>query len=168
MSQWSLCEIIGDEHHYMHIVHCKYDCMDNVHCRWRDVKVWSDNAMKIQAAWAVDLTRSRSHITLTVDLLEQVKHLELVPSKSWLINLFQFLGIIIEGWQPCTMYMDCSETCVQAYMARYGTWCTEGRTPICEDYAKIHNGGPTGCRLSLPDYWAKVKACCDSTPGGCD
>ncbi|ELT93525.1 hypothetical protein CAPTEDRAFT_194126 [Capitella teleta] len=71
------------------------------------------------------------------------------------------------GWQPCTMYMECSEVCVNAYMDRYGTYCTSGATPVCKDYAQIHNGGPTGCRMNLPDYWGKVEACCN-TVGGCD
>jgi hypothetical protein len=72
----------------------------------------------------------------------------------------------IIGWQACTMYMECYETCVQAYMQRYGTWCTNGVTPTCKDYAQIHNGGPTGCRMDLPVYWGRVEACCNRV-GGC-
>merc|ERR1711893_127808 len=70
-------------------------------------------------------------------------------------------------WQTCTKQMACSETCVNSYMNRYGRYCTRGRTPVCKDYAQIHNGGPTGCRLNLPEYWSKVSACC-SRNGGCD
>jgi len=71
------------------------------------------------------------------------------------------------GWQGCTMYMDCSETCVAAYMTRYGTWCTGGRTPTCRDFAMIHNGGPNGCNMNLMTYWGKVRDCCGGE-NGCD
>ena len=64
--------------------------------------------------------------------------------------------------------MACSETCVRAYTRRYGTYCTGGRTPTCEDYSRIHNGGPKGCQHSSTEgYWLKVKSCCDTTPGVC-
>jgi hypothetical protein len=77
------------------------------------------------------------------------------------------------SWQTCTKEMDCSETCVKSYMKRYGKNCTRDRTPTCKDYARIHNGGPTGCRpktgafeQNLKAYWDKVKKCCDRI-GGC-
>jgi hypothetical protein len=45
-------------------------------------------------------------------------------------------------------------------MARYGTYCTGGRAPTCEDYARVHNGGPLGCRESATiPYWQKVQVC---------
>jgi len=67
------------------------------------------------------------------------------------------------GWQACANTLSCSETCVKAYMARYGTYCTNGATPTCESYARIHNGGPTGCRnSSTANYWTKVRTCCGS------
>lgn len=60
--------------------------------------------------------------------------------------------------------MKCAEKCINAYMARYGTRCTGGRTPTDEDYARIHNGGPKGCqkKSTLP-YWYKVQSCMNST-----
>nr|AWA82039.1 invertebrate-type lysozyme [Urechis unicinctus] len=70
------------------------------------------------------------------------------------------------GWQPCAKQMVCSVNCVRAYMERYGTYCTGGRPPTCEDYAKIHNGGPRGCTKPLESYWRRVKACCDASFGG--
>ena len=55
--------------------------------------------------------------------------------------------------------MACSQTCVQNYMQRYGTYCTKGRTPTCQDYARIHNGGPNGCNNpNTLSYWRKVQA----------
>nr|ABC68610.1 lysozyme [Eisenia andrei] len=71
-------------------------------------------------------------------------------------------------WKSCTTQMDCSRTCVRSYMKRYGTYCTGGRAPTCQDYARIHNGGPKGCQhASTVGYWNKVKQCCSSKPGGC-
>jgi len=72
------------------------------------------------------------------------------------------------GWQTCANQLSCSETCVRSYMSRYGTYCTGGRAPTCEDYARIHNGGPKGCTNSATaGYWAKVRSCCGSQTG-CD
>jgi hypothetical protein len=60
----------------------------------------------------------------------------------------------------CGNNKACSDECVHAYMKRYGTYCTGGRAPTCEDYARIHNGGPNGCKESATiPYWNKVKAC---------
>jgi len=53
-------------------------------------------------------------------------------------------------------------------MKRYGTVCTRGRAPTCQDYARIHNGGPNGCRSKYTvGYWKKVERCCASKSGGC-
>lgn len=63
----------------------------------------------------------------------------------------------------CAKDKACSEKCVKAYMQRYGTYCTGGRTPTCQDYARIHNGGPTGCqKTATVGYWNKVSACYSS------
>jgi len=64
------------------------------------------------------------------------------------------------GWQSCTSTLSCSETCVKAYMSRYGTYCA-GSNPVCQDYARIHNGGPLGCKSTATvSYWSKVQSCC--------
>jgi hypothetical protein len=64
-------------------------------------------------------------------------------------------------WESCANNMACAETCVRNYMDRYGTYCTGGATPTCEDYARIHNGGPAGCTCSCTDgYWDKIRTCC--------
>nr|QBC73604.1 invertebrate-type lysozyme [Eisenia andrei] len=71
-------------------------------------------------------------------------------------------------WVSCANDMACAEQCVRAYMDRYGTYCTGGATPTCEDYARIHNGGPQGCTCTCTeDYWDKVSACCGGQTG-CD
>ncbi|XP_046340624.1 lysozyme 3-like [Haliotis rufescens] len=62
------------------------------------------------------------------------------------------------SWQACAKDKSCADSCVRAYMNRYGTYCTGGRTPTCEDYARIHNGGPKGCvHSNTLGYWHKVQ-----------
>lgn len=65
------------------------------------------------------------------------------------------------GWQSCASDMNCAENCIHAYMRRYGTFCTGGRQPTCQDYSRIHNGGPMGCQSSSTDfYWDRMRNCC--------
>jgi len=62
----------------------------------------------------------------------------------------------------CTKKMACSITCVNNYMKRYAKRCTGGVEPTCEDYARVHNGGPNGCKKNgTLAHWAVVEACCD-------
>jgi len=75
-------------------------------------------------------------------------------------------GIPEAGWKACANNLGCAERCVKAYMKRWGTRCTGGREPTCQDYARIHNGGPQGCRKSgTVVYWNKVKSCCGGQTG---
>ena len=44
-------------------------------------------------------------------------------------------------------------------MNRYATFQRLGRFPTCEDYARIHNGGPNGYKQSWTDgYWEKIES----------
>lgn len=46
-----------------------------------------------------------------------------------------------------------------AYMRRYATVNRLGHTPTNEDFARIHNGGPNGWKMSATlGYWHKVQA----------
>jgi len=64
-------------------------------------------------------------------------------------------------YHTCAMKMECSEECVRAYLKRYAEKCTRGRTPTCEDYSRVHNGGPEGCENSdTLSYWQRVMRCC--------
>jgi hypothetical protein len=64
------------------------------------------------------------------------------------------------SFESCAADKSCSERCVRAYMQRYANRCTQGRTPTCQDYARVHNGGPNGCRSSSTiNYGLKVAAC---------
>jgi len=62
-------------------------------------------------------------------------------------------------WRTCTKQLACSETCVQKNLNHYGPICN--KKPTCETYARVHNGGPNGCKYSSTvGYWEKVAACC--------
>ena len=79
---------------------------------------------------------------------------------------FWMQPFLFSGWQECSKDMACSERCIKAYMKRYGKYCTGSREPTCQDYARIHNGGPRGCRhqsnatkeSNLQSYWAAVSS----------
>ncbi|KAH3854042.1 lysozyme-like [Dreissena polymorpha] len=60
------------------------------------------------------------------------------------------------GWKACASDKQCASQCVQAYMAK---WIRrKGCTPTCENYARAHNGGPDGCKLSgTVGYWNALK-----------
>ncbi|CAF3846434.1 unnamed protein product [Rotaria sordida] len=65
-----------------------------------------------------------------------------------------------DSFETCAANKEYSEECVCAYMDRYAKRCTQNRESTCEDYARIHNGGPMGCRRSSTDgYWKRVSAC---------
>ncbi|CAG2239847.1 Lysozyme 3,Lysozyme,Lysozyme 2 [Mytilus edulis] len=60
-----------------------------------------------------------------------------------------------DSYEECTKDYKCAKGCVQAYMERYGGWKC-GTT--CEDYARMHNGGPKGYKKSATDvYWNKIR-----------
>lgn len=59
------------------------------------------------------------------------------------------------SFKACANDYTCASNCVRAYMKRYigGSGCPAN----CESYARIHNGGPRGCRYpSTLSYWEKV------------
>ncbi|XP_033116749.1 lysozyme-like [Anneissia japonica] len=69
-------------------------------------------------------------------------------------------GSLDGSWKNCTKTFDCSERAVQGYMARYAISSRLGHQPTCEDFARIHNGGPNGFKNpNTLGYWAKVQKC---------
>ena len=76
-------------------------------------------------------------------------------------NIFADISFFpFSDWKKCTSTFDCSERAVQGYMERYATLSRIGHTPTCEDFARIHNGGPNGFKNpNTLEYWEKVKAC---------
>ncbi|XP_046861210.1 lysozyme 3-like [Xenia sp. Carnegie-2017] len=62
------------------------------------------------------------------------------------------------GYRQCVDTFFCAETTIQNYMNRYATYARLGHNPTCEDYARIHNGGPNGYRSSSTlGYWQKIR-----------
>ncbi|XP_071837441.1 lysozyme 1-like [Apostichopus japonicus] len=71
-------------------------------------------------------------------------------------------GSLDGDWQKCSATFDCSERAVQGYMARYATYARLEHNPTCEDFARIHNGGPNGFKNPATEkYWLRVKKCLD-------
>ncbi|KAJ8037318.1 Lysozyme 1 [Holothuria leucospilota] len=69
-------------------------------------------------------------------------------------------GDLDGNWKTCSESFECSERAVQGYMARYATYSRIGHEPTCEDFARIHNGGPNGYRnQATVGYWNRVNAC---------
>ncbi|KAF8373840.1 ilys-2, partial [Pristionchus pacificus] len=63
------------------------------------------------------------------------------------------------AWKRCADDYNCSSGCVQAYVNRYKSKCTNKGT--CEQMSRIHNGGPNGCNVSgTNSYWSAIKSCC--------
>ncbi|XP_041478549.1 lysozyme-like [Lytechinus variegatus] len=76
-------------------------------------------------------------------------------------NDAKFKGGDLDGsWRKCSADFGCSGDAVQGYMARYAVERRLGHIPTCEDFARIHNGGPDGFnKTSTLKYWARVKEC---------
>ncbi|XP_041359725.1 lysozyme-like [Gigantopelta aegis] len=70
-------------------------------------------------------------------------------------------GRLGASWEECANDACCAKVCVMQYLKRYGKFCTKGRKPTCEDYAKIHKGGLFGCRdTTTPNaFWSSVQTC---------
>jgi len=48
------------------------------------------------------------------------------------------------AYEACSKDYGCSTNCTLNYLNRYTPGCAV--TPRCEDYARVHNGGPKGCK----------------------
>jgi hypothetical protein len=69
-------------------------------------------------------------------------------------------GDLMGDWKKCTATFPCSEAAVQGYMERYAVTSRLGHNPTCEDFARIHNGGPNGFKNpNTIAYWGRVKKC---------
>ncbi|XP_071492298.1 invertebrate-type lysozyme-like [Diadema antillarum] len=71
-------------------------------------------------------------------------------------------GDLKGSWQQCSSDVTCSKNTVQGYMARYAVSSRLGHPPTCEDFARIHVGGPNGFKSSSTlNFWLQVKECLD-------
>ncbi|KAF6033744.1 hypothetical protein EB796_007947 [Bugula neritina] len=70
------------------------------------------------------------------------------------------------GWQSCAASDSCARGCIQSYMSRYGGLCAGqlGKSTsqlTCQDYGRLHNGGPNGCSSSSTiGYAARIASEC--------
>ncbi|XP_067941620.1 lysozyme-like [Watersipora subatra] len=54
------------------------------------------------------------------------------------------------AWKTCVAAYFCARRCIRRYMDRYGYLCARAlgknvSSLTCEDYGRLHNGGPYGC-----------------------
>jgi len=86
-----------------------------------------------------------------------------------LLRVFSFLSTFIlslTGWQSCAASDSCARGCIQSYMSRYGGLCAGqlGKSTsqlTCQDYGRLHNGGPNGCSSSSTiGYAARIASEC--------
>ncbi|XP_022343938.1 lysozyme 2 [Crassostrea virginica] len=62
--------------------------------------------------------------------------------------------------ESCADNYNCASGCVRSYMDHYIKY--NGCADTCESYARMHNGGPNGCKSShhhaTDNYWRLVQA----------
>ncbi|KAI8504717.1 hypothetical protein Bbelb_178350 [Branchiostoma belcheri] len=69
-------------------------------------------------------------------------------------------GPLMNDWQTCSASWTCSRDAVNGYMERYAVPSRLGHSPTCEDFSRIHNGGPNGFKSAATlKYWERVKKC---------
>ena len=74
-------------------------------------------------------------------------------------EFFRLLDVCVS---ECKCVSECN-------LRSYCHFISQGVTPDCEDYARIHHGGPNGCSSgTTDDYWEVVSECCADAIGGCD
>ncbi|XP_035678229.1 lysozyme-like isoform X2 [Branchiostoma floridae] len=74
-------------------------------------------------------------------------------------------GPLMNDWQICSASWTCSRDAVNGYMERYAVQSRLGHGPTCEDFSRIHNGGPNGFKNPATlAYWGRVKKCLGGGP----
>nr|AHJ11174.1 i-type lysozyme [Branchiostoma japonicum] len=69
-------------------------------------------------------------------------------------------GPLMNDWQTCSASWTCSRQAVNGYMERYAVSSRLGHSPTCEDFSRIHNGGPNGFKNPATlAYWERAKKC---------
>ncbi|OQR80032.1 lysozyme-like [Tropilaelaps mercedesae] len=66
------------------------------------------------------------------------------------------------GFAQCASQLPCAEDTVIAYMNKFGTDCDGDGQVTCDDYARMHKAGRSGCTapwvLDTP-YWTQYNQC---------
>ncbi|CAG2240723.1 unnamed protein product [Mytilus edulis] len=66
-------------------------------------------------------------------------------------------GTFATGLEACSKDKHCASQCVQKYMSRYINHY--GCAHNCESYARMHNGGPAGCKhTNTLGYWSHIQS----------
>ena len=55
-------------------------------------------------------------------------------------------GVDGGGYYNCVNDKTCAEKCIEQYVLRYGSYCSEHSSPTCQEIALLHKGGPFGCK----------------------
>ncbi|XP_078607106.1 invertebrate-type lysozyme-like [Branchiostoma floridae x Branchiostoma japonicum] len=77
---------------------------------------------------------------------------------------------LMEDWQSCAVSWACSRRAVEGYLRRYAVKERRGEKvmghdPTCEDFARIHKGGPFGYSSDVTlQYWESVARCLQGDP----
>ncbi|CAJ0939673.1 unnamed protein product, partial [Mesorhabditis belari] len=62
------------------------------------------------------------------------------------------------AWKRCASDKGCSKLCVEKYVKRYKRNCSNKSQ--CETMARLHNGGPNGCKTTATiGYWNAIQKC---------
>lgn len=65
------------------------------------------------------------------------------------------------SWETCANSKSCAEGCVKKYLKRYSSQCyADGGLARCQDLARLHNGGPYGCKAKNTEYYGWLISRC--------
>ena len=77
--------------------------------------------------------------------------------KDYVADVNRILGKEVYTWEDAEDLGKATKM-VTTYVEHYGGSIRLGHTATCEDYARIHNGGPNGWKKkSTKPYWDKVR-----------
>ncbi|XP_019640262.1 PREDICTED: lysozyme-like [Branchiostoma belcheri] len=77
---------------------------------------------------------------------------------------------LMDDWQSCAVSWTCSRRAVDGYMRRHAVKHRRGapvlgHDPTCQDFARIHLGGPNGYLSDTTlHYWESVARCLQGDP----
>ncbi|CAJ0601928.1 unnamed protein product [Cylicocyclus nassatus] len=68
---------------------------------------------------------------------------------------------VTTAWKRCADDYNCATQCVNAYVNRYKGGCSSTGEGACQVMSRLHNGGPSGCKISgTVGYWNVIQKCC--------
>ncbi|CAH1268997.1 Hypp4062 [Branchiostoma lanceolatum] len=91
-------------------------------------------------------------------------------SKAYWTDARQMGEDLMDDWQSCAVSWTCSRRAVDGYLRRYAVKKRHGKEvlghdPTCQDFARIHKGGPNGYHDDATlQYWEMVDRCLQGDP----